>query len=66
MSEKKVVMNISETGDINAETFNMEGIECIEALDKLLKDLALESKTIKKPEFFKNSIKADNTIKVKK
>ena len=66
MPEKKIVVNISDTGEIDAETFNMEGTECLEELDKLLKDLALESEITKKPEFFKNSTKVDNTIKVKK
>lgn len=66
MPEKKIVVNISDTGEIDAETFNMEGTECLEELDKLLKDLALESKTIKKEDFFRNSTKVDNTIKVKK
>lgn len=66
MPEKKIVVNISDTGEIDAETFNMEGTECLDELDKLLKDLALESETTKKSEFFKNSTKVDNTIKVKK
>ena len=66
MSEKKIVVNISDTGEIDAETFNMEGTECLEELDRLLKDLALESKTTKKEDFFRNSTKNDNTIKVKK
>ena len=66
MPEKKIVVNISETGEIDAETFNIEGTECLEELDKLLKDLALEVQTTKKDEFFKNSKKIDNTIKVKK
>ena len=66
MPEKKIVVNISDTGEIDAETFNMEGTECLEELDKLLKDLALESETTKKPELFKKSTKVDNTIKVKK
>ena len=66
MPEKKIVIDIDDKGEINAETFNMEGVECLEALDKLLKDLALETDTTKKDEFFKNSTKTDNTIKVKK
>ena len=66
MSEKKIVVNINENGEIDAETFNMEGIECLEELDKLLKDLALETTTTKKEDFFRNSTKVDNTIKVKK
>ena len=39
MPEKKIVVNVSDTGEIDAETFNMEGTECLEELDKLLKDL---------------------------
>lgn len=66
MLETKIVIDISDTGEINAETFNMVGTGCVDELDKLLKDLALESKLIKKEEFFKNSIKTENTIKVKK
>ena len=66
MPEKKIVVNISDTGEIDAETFNMEGTECLEELDKLLKDLAIEYKTTKKEHFFRNSTKVDNTIKVKK
>ena len=65
MSEKKIVINISDTGKIDAETFNMVGTECVEELDKLLRDLTLESKTTKKPEFFKNSTKSNNSITVK-
>lgn len=66
MPEKKIIVNVSDSGEIDAETFDMEGTECLEELDKLLKDLALESNTTKKPEYFKNSSKVDNTIKVKK
>ena len=66
MSEKKIVIDINDKGEINAETFNMEGTECLDELDKILKDLALETETTKKDEFFKNSTKVDNTIKVKK
>lgn len=66
MPEKKIIVNISDTGEIDAETFNMEGTECLEELDKLLKDLALETTTTKKEDFFRNSTKVYNTIKVKK
>lgn len=66
MPEKKIVINISDKGEIDAETFDMEGTECLEELDKILKDLALESETTKKPEFFKNSTRTDNTIIIKK
>ncbi len=66
MPEKKIVININDAGEINAETFNMVGTECLEELDKLLKDLALESTTTKKDDFFRNSTKTNDTIKVKK
>ena len=66
MPEKKIIININDKGIIDAETFDMEGPECLEQLDKLLKDLSLESKTTKKPEYFKNSTKTDNTIKINK
>ena len=66
MPEKKIVINVDETGRIDAETFNFEGIDCLETLDKLLKDLALETNTTKKPEFFKNNTQTENIIKVKK
>ena len=65
MEEKKIVINIDDSGVIDAETFGIEGVECLEALDKLLKDLALETETTMKEEFFKNSKKIDNTIKAK-
>lgn len=65
MAEKKIVINVNDSGEIDAETFGMEGVECLDALDKLLKDLALETETTKKEEFFKNSKKIDNTIKAK-
>lgn len=66
MAEKKIIVNISDKGKIDAETFDMSGMECIEELDKLLKGLALESTTTKKEDFFKNSTKIENSIKVKK
>ena len=64
MAEKKIVIDIDESGSINAETFGMYGTECLSELDKLLKDLALESKITKKDEFFKEGTVVDNTIKV--
>lgn len=65
MKDKKIVINIDDKGAINAETFGMEGIECLEELDKLLKDLALETTTTKKEDFFKEGTILHNTIKVK-
>lgn len=66
MVDKKIVIDINKNGEINAETFGMQGIECLNELDKLLKDLALEVTTTKKPEFFKEGTIVDNVIKVNK
>lgn len=66
MPDKKIVIDINEKGEINAETFGMQGTECLEELDKILKDLALQTETVKKDEFFKGETAVDNTIKVKK
>lgn len=64
MLEKKIVVNIKETGEIDAETFGFQGVSCMAELDKLLKGLALEITTEKKPEYFKEGVSADNTVKV--
>ena len=64
MAEQKIVVDISETGEITAETFGFYGVGCMNELDKLLKDLALETKIVKKPEYFKEGVSSDNTIKV--
>lgn len=66
MVDKKIVIDINENCEINAETFGMQGIECLNELDKLLKYLALEVTTTKKPEFFKEGTVGDNVIKVNK
>jgi len=65
MAEKKIVIDIDEDGSIKAETFGMHGTECLNELDKVLKDLALQSETVKKDEFFKEGTAVDNTLKVK-
>ena len=66
MNDKKIIINIDDNGIIDAETFGMKGTECLSELDKLLKDLALETTTTKKDEFYKEGITKDNTIKVDK
>lgn len=66
MADKKIVIDIDDTGKIKAETFGMNGTECLDELDKLLKDLALQSNTTKKDEYFKEGTTVTNTIKVKK
>ena len=62
MNEKKIVIKIGEEGDIHAETFGMEGTECVEELDKLMKDLALCENRRKKPEYFHSKTKSVNTV----
>ena len=66
MADKKIVIDIDDKGAIKAETFGMQGTACLEELDKLLKDLALQTKTVKKAEFFKEGTTVENTIKAKK
>lgn len=66
MAEKKIIIDINDTGNINAETFGIHGAECIQELDKMLKDLALETVTNKKTEFFKEGKIVDKTIKAEK
>ena len=66
MEEKKIVVDIDETGEIKAETFGLQGTECLEELDKLLKDLALQTKVVKKAEFFKERTTVEKTVQVKK
>ena len=63
MAEKKIVIDVSETGEIVAETFGMQGAECLNELDKLLKDLALETTTTKKDEFFKEGTTVNTSVK---
>lgn len=52
MEEKKIVIQIGEDGSLNAETFGMYGTECIDEIDKLMKDIALAGTHHKKPEFY--------------
>lgn len=66
MPEKKILIDIDTNGSIKAETFGINGVECLNELDKILKDLALETATTKKPEFFKEGKTVDNTIKNEK
>ena len=52
MAEKKIVIDIDDKGGILAETFGLIGTECVDELDKLMKDLALSGTTTKKQEFY--------------
>lgn len=64
MEEKKIVVDISEEGTIRAETFGIQGVECVTELDRLMKDIARSTRRKKKPEYFKEGTLADNTVKV--
>ena len=66
MEEKKIVVDIKGNGEITAETFGFQGASCMAELDKLLKGLALETVTEKKPEFFDEARVTDTTITAKR
>ena len=66
MAEKKIVVDIKGNGEITAETFGFQGANCMAELDKLLKGLALETVTEKKPEFFDQARISDTTITAKR
>lgn len=66
MAEKKIVVDIKENGEISAETFGFKGTSCMAELDKLLKGLAMETVTERKPEFFDETRVMDNTITAKR
>ena len=66
MAEKKIVVDIKGNGEISAETFGFQGASCMAELDKLLKGLALETVTEKKPEFFDEARVTDATITAKR
>ena len=66
MDEKRIVIDINEEGVIHAETFGMQGIECVVELDKLMKDIARQGKSTKKPEFFDEARVTDTIITAKR
>ena len=65
MAEKRIVVDISENGELKAETFGFQGASCVMELDKLLKGLATQTSERKKPEYYKEGIQADTTVRVK-
>ena len=65
MDEKKIVIQISKDGTLNAETFGMYGTECIDEIDKLMKDMARAGTHHKKPEVYEQKTTTSNTIKNK-
>ncbi len=62
MAEKKIVIQIDDKGSINAETFGMVGTECMDELDKLMKDIALRGSRKKKKEFFEQETMNSNKV----
>ena len=62
MAEKKIVINIDDKGNIDAETFGMTGASCIDELDKLMKGLAMSTETTKKDEFFNQGVRGSSTV----
>ena len=63
--EEKIVININSLGELNAETFGINGSKCLTELDKLMKDVARGVHIDKKLEFFDEKTSVDNSIKVK-
>lgn len=61
---KKIIISVDNKGKIEAETFGIYGSECLSELDKLLKNLSIETKTRKKDEFYKEGILINNSSKV--
>lgn len=62
MGEKKIVINIGKDGSMDAETFGMSGTECLDEIDKLMKDLALSGAYQKKKEFYEQKSSVDQAI----
>ena len=62
MAEKKIIIDIDAQGGINAETFGLVGTECIDELDKLMKNMAMTGTTIKKPEFYEQRTQINSTV----
>ena len=56
MKEKYIVVDIDLEGNVHAETFQMEGADCVEEIHKLMKDIATLSLDEKKPEYYKSKV----------
>lgn len=62
MAEKKIVIKVDNMGNIDAETFGMFGTECIDELDKLMKDIALSGTHKKKAEFYQQKTQTNARV----
>jgi len=65
MKEYKIKVDIDESGKISAETFGIEGTECIDELSELLSELGEIEKIKKKPEYYK-TVTIKNSQKIRK
>lgn len=60
---KKIVIDIDADGSVKAETFGMIGAECLDEVQKLMKDLAEDVEIVeKKPDFFKSKIVSTDKV----
>ena len=55
--EEKITVEISEDGEIHAETFGMQGTECTQELDRLMKGLATVRERHRKDDYYKEKVK---------
>jgi len=62
--EEKIIINIDMQGKVDAETFGITGAKCLDELDKIMKDIANECVTEKKPDFFDEKKNIDKNVKV--
>lgn len=65
MKEYKIKVDIDEAGKISAETFGIEGTECVDELTELLKEVGEVEKIKKKPEYYKE-VSINNKQKLNK
>ena len=62
MEEKKIVIKIGQDGLVNAETFGIKGVNCLDELDKLLKGLSLCNSIEKKQDFYEQKTNITNKV----
>ncbi|HOI47004.1 MAG TPA: DUF2997 domain-containing protein [Bacilli bacterium] len=66
MKKPYITINIDSDGKIDAETFEMEGIECLDELNRLMKDIASINDEMKKPEYYKSKIEHKTKVVIRK
>lgn len=65
MKEYKIKVEIDQEGNISAESFGIEGTDCIEELSALLEEIGAVDKIKKKPEYYKK-VQVKNSLKIRK